>query len=491
MRDQVIRPVLLFVAAALSFALGRTAGAAPSYFPLEEGNLWVYEITVQGTAWEDWTWRVVSLEGSVATVLFGDRTERIRINASDLEIELPDEGFKPWYRFEPGAAWEQRSPFPCDDHSKIIARIEQEPVRTPAGIFYNCIRMERTYRPCLDGGILVDWWAPGVGMVKAHVDSIMGVRVVQLKRYCVEGRSCTERRFRRGDPNADGTIDLADAIFLLSFLFRSGSVPSCEDAADANDDGDLDLSDPLALLAHLFAGTGPLPAPFRKCGVDPTPDTLGCLLFPPCSGLSCEEAVRRIARESSLVGSCTGVVRLRYTDRSPIGWQLICGPYSRVSEQKARRQAASETGLAIGGLLGNPKNDGVYLFYRQPADFGSIAVVSSRSGLTLFGGSIVWDGRGEIVYPPSWRAPRDLGEHCEPLNRRIPLSGYDLRGGRPLSAELAQAALQVVWSTALPRGLATSGYLFEAVVLLYPRSVGAFDPQSAEWIVLLNAGWLE
>lgn len=35
------------------------------------------------------------------------------------------------------------------------------------------------------------------------------------------------------------------------------------------------------------------------------------------------------------------------------------------------------------------------------------------------------------------------------------------------------------------------GYVFGATVLRYPRTVGAFDPTTAEWIVLLNGGWLE
>ena len=34
----------------------------------------------------------------------------------------------------------------------------------------------------------------------------------------------------------------------------------------------------------------------------------------------------------------------------------------------------------------------------------------------------------------------------------------------------------------------SSGELFEAVVLLYPRTVGLLDPQAAEWIVIVNAG---
>jgi len=29
------------------------------------------------------------------------------------------------------------------------------------------------------------------------------------------------------------------------------------------------------------------------------------------------------------------------------------------------------------------------------------------------------------------------------------------------------------------------------VVLRYPRSVGMFDPTTAEWVVIVSGGWLE
>ncbi len=88
--------------------------------------------------------------------------------------------------------------------------------------------------------------------------------------------------FIRSDSNCDGRINIADAVFLLSYLFAEGASPSCFDAADANDDEALDLSDAVAVLSHLFAGTGDPPAPFPGCGADPGGEALGCDLFPPC-----------------------------------------------------------------------------------------------------------------------------------------------------------------------------------------------------------------
>ncbi len=88
--------------------------------------------------------------------------------------------------------------------------------------------------------------------------------------------------FRRGDANADSVLDIADAIFTLSYLFADGPAPPCLDAADANDDGAVDIADAIAVLSHLFAGAGPLPEPFGDCGVDPTIDELGCSSYEPC-----------------------------------------------------------------------------------------------------------------------------------------------------------------------------------------------------------------
>jgi dienelactone hydrolase len=88
--------------------------------------------------------------------------------------------------------------------------------------------------------------------------------------------------FIRSDSNADSTIDIADAIFTLSYLFAEGATPTCLDAADANDDGAVDIADAIAVLSHLFAGSGDLPEPFGECGVDPTVDELGCVEYPGC-----------------------------------------------------------------------------------------------------------------------------------------------------------------------------------------------------------------
>ncbi len=87
--------------------------------------------------------------------------------------------------------------------------------------------------------------------------------------------------FVRGDSNADGNVDLADAISLLVGLFESGPIP-CDDSSDVDDDGILGIADPIVLLSFLFQGDDQPVGPYPSCGNDPTADTLGCGSFPPC-----------------------------------------------------------------------------------------------------------------------------------------------------------------------------------------------------------------
>ena len=89
----------------------------------------------------------------------------------------------------------------------------------------------------------------------------------------------TRFRFVRGDSNADGAMDLSDAIAILSHMFLGDRKVRCEQAGDANDDGALDISDGIHLLGFLFDGGKPI-APPSTCGTDPTGHDLSCESFP-------------------------------------------------------------------------------------------------------------------------------------------------------------------------------------------------------------------
>ena len=87
--------------------------------------------------------------------------------------------------------------------------------------------------------------------------------------------------FVRGDGNDDGTVNIADPIYMLNYLFLMG--PSlCLDAHDCNDDGSNNIADPIFCLSYLFIMGPQMPEPFPDCGSDPTLDDIECEAYSNC-----------------------------------------------------------------------------------------------------------------------------------------------------------------------------------------------------------------
>ncbi|MFN0060886.1 MAG: hypothetical protein ACKVX7_20715 [Planctomycetota bacterium] len=86
-------------------------------------------------------------------------------------------------------------------------------------------------------------------------------------------------QFARGNANnTDAAADIADAIYILDFLFPLGSpfTPPCLDAADTNNDGSINIADAIYLLQFLFAMGPTIPLPYPQCGFDTDLDALTC-----------------------------------------------------------------------------------------------------------------------------------------------------------------------------------------------------------------------
>ncbi len=82
--------------------------------------------------------------------------------------------------------------------------------------------------------------------------------------------------FIRGDANLDASVNVADAIEILQYLFNGAPTPDCLSSLDINDSANINIADAILLLGYLFAGGGPPEPPFPDPGVDPTPDALPC-----------------------------------------------------------------------------------------------------------------------------------------------------------------------------------------------------------------------
>jgi len=127
--------------------------------------------------------------------------------------------------------------------------------------------------------------------------------------------------FVRGDTNADGEVDGADAVGTLSVLFGGRGEIACDDAADANDDGSVDISDAIRTLTYLYVGGVIIPSPGPSaCGSDPTADAISCGQYVLCDdgalqvfldpdgddardGLTLETAVVSLERAHEIISS--------------------------------------------------------------------------------------------------------------------------------------------------------------------------------------------
>ncbi len=101
----------------------------------------------------------------------------------------------------------------------------------------------------------------------------------------------TDPIFLRGNCNNDFSINIADAIFTLGFLFPPTGAPApmplCFDACDSNDDGMINIADGIFALSVLFPPAGQMPdfmPPTGVCGIDPTADAVDCVGYDTVAG---------------------------------------------------------------------------------------------------------------------------------------------------------------------------------------------------------------
>jgi len=204
---------------------------------------------------------------------------------------------------------------------------------------------------------------------------------------------------------------------------------------------------------------------------------------------TCDEAAPALEQFVPDGVACTFVVRMSYTDYELIAYQVVCGdPRLDVTEAEARTTASQDTGFDFSGahLCSEPDEDRLFAFEDPPSDFGAVGVVSAYTGLTVFGGSVIWSGAGEIVYPADWRPAAELGT-CDPPDL---VPSPRAIGPAYLSFDM-MAPVTRVWSTALPLVMSLQDVSFQNVaVMFYPRTVGELDLDTAEFIVFVNWDWV-
>jgi hypothetical protein len=86
-----------------------------------------------------------------------------------------------------------------------------------------------------------------------------------------------EPRFRRGDVDGNGVVEITDPVKLLGYLFLGSGSPECLEAGDTDNNGSIDITDAVTSLGYQFLGqTAPAAPGPTSCGPDPAAPFLGC-----------------------------------------------------------------------------------------------------------------------------------------------------------------------------------------------------------------------
>ena len=176
-------------------ALTCAASVLP-HFPLQSGNQWNYSKQGPGGA-EPWQVSVVTRATDATSQLQGyfGATRTVCAGTGGVVHEVTaDTGDEMWYDLggSVGSAWRIRldpgnggAP-DCVDGSKVTIASRTEHVNVPAGSFDGVIRVDYA-SPCVDAGILSEWFAPGVGLIKRTEQSFAGPMTSELVTANVGG----------------------------------------------------------------------------------------------------------------------------------------------------------------------------------------------------------------------------------------------------------------------------------------------------------------
>ncbi len=111
---------------------------------------------------------------------------------------------------------------------------------------------------------------------------VVGGSSVEPTTTCGTATTVGIPEYRRGDANQDGSLNIADGIWILNAIFQDGPSFDCLGASDANSDSSQDASDAVYIFNHQFLNGPPPAAPQGSCGGDADPDPTDCAGYTGC-----------------------------------------------------------------------------------------------------------------------------------------------------------------------------------------------------------------
>ncbi len=160
------------------------------YFPVEVGRIWSYTNGLKIGVAEVWP----SPDGAPWAFFFEGYsfTPRIFSKVEDKVVEITEDGMRRlWYDFgaEEGESWvikpfENRPEGDIISGSRVTLVSRSDTVSVPYGHFKECVHLVFIPNSDLaDAGVLEEWFAPGIGLVKRVEQTIAGPRAYELEDW--------------------------------------------------------------------------------------------------------------------------------------------------------------------------------------------------------------------------------------------------------------------------------------------------------------------
>ena len=123
--------------------------------------------------------------------------------------------------------------------------------------------------------------------------------------------------------------------------------------------------------------------------------------------------------------------------------------------------------------------------YVQPADFGSLQLIYTELNETIFDGTIVWNGLGQMNFPQNM-LPANQFEHVLTADYVLPASGFE----NVFNPNNASYNYESVWTSVQGlvkvRQYLQSNPTATVKLFLYTPSVGFGNPEEWDWIVIMK-----
>jgi hypothetical protein len=172
--------------------------AQPDYYPLNQGNQWVYGCTgfcgnvlpVVAISRKD------QFNGKSYFLLegFGGRPTWLRQDEGGVlwALDSATGGESRWYAFfTPEKGSFETTVDPCSPHATVAARAAT--YQGPAGTFHDALQIVYAGGSCNDAGLLEEWFLPGTGLVRRTVSTIAGPRTYDLTYARIGGVMVTSQ----------------------------------------------------------------------------------------------------------------------------------------------------------------------------------------------------------------------------------------------------------------------------------------------------------